>query len=332
MSKEIFSGVWISWEVQTRNRSMASAIGIPLKELISDKPRLFRYMILLWRTTILLWNYRGKRVFVQNPSIVLAFWAVCLKSIFRIKVIVDFHNSGLFPLEGRSSVLLAISCFICRKADLSIVTNKSLSEVVQQRGGVPIVITDPLNNDEFYGKVDPQESGRNYLLFVCSWAEDEPWDEVLKAVEVHENSTKILVTGNYRKCLSEKDISKFTDSIQLLGFVDREEYVRVLQGARAMVDLTTRDHCLVCGAYEAVAAEVPLLLTDSEVNREVFHKGAVYTANDAASISEAIKRVNENYQALKDEVRSFKSDYSAESERQIQELKAKLQPVKDEVA
>jgi len=303
---------------------MASALGVPLQELISNKPRFFRYAILLFRTTHLLWRYRGKHVFVQNPSIVLAFWAVCLKPVLRCKVIVDFHNSGLFPLEGRSRLLLSISRFICRRANLSIVTNTSLARVVKERGGEPSVVTDPLNEEEFSSETNSQSMELDYFLFVCSWAEDEPWEEVLKAVTMTENPVKILVTGNYKRCLSEKDISTLPEGVKLLGFIDREDYIGALQGARLMVDLTTRDHCLVCGAYEAVAAEVPMLLTDTVVNREVFYSGAVYTANDAKSIAEALDRANENYSKLKRDVRTFRSEYRSQSNQQIDGLKVRL--------
>jgi len=326
MSKMVPLGVWISWEIQTRNRSMASALGVPLYELISDRTRLVRYAILLCRTTALLWRYRRQWIFVQNPSIVLAFWTLLIKPFLGLKVVVDFHNSGLFPLEGRSRALMAISSLICRWADLSIVTNSGLAQVVEARGGRAFIVTDPLNETEFAGGQLTKESPSEYLLFVCSWAEDEPWHEVLEAVQKNSRVSRLMVTGNYKKRLSQESINNLPDKVQLLGFVDRNDYIQLMQNALVMVDLTTRKDCLVCGAYEAVAAEVPLLLSDSDVNREVFTGGAIYTLNDSDAIADAMGYALENISTLKSEVKAFKVDYLQRSEHQIGRLKEQLQP------
>lgn len=327
MKNALKLGPWISWEVQTRNRSMASALGVPLVELLSSRPRLLRYAILMWKTTCLLWRYRGHWVFVQNPSIVLATWTLCLKPVLGLKVVVDFHNSGLFPLEGKSRLLLMISRLTCRWADLSVVTNSSLAEVVENRKGRACIVTDPLNEEEFFPIEAPQTDRAPYLLFVCSWSEDEPWEQVLEAVKHTVEPFTLNVTGNYKKRLSSLAAEALPGNVKLLGFVEREEYIRCLQGASLMLDLTNRDHCLVCGAYEAVAAEVPMLLSDTKVNREVFPKGAVYTENQAKPIAKAIDEALQAYAVLSNEVKAFKAEYRNHSQQQIGQLKAQLQKI-----
>jgi len=324
MKEPIGLGPWITWEVQTRNRSMSSVLGVPLVELLSDKPRLIRYMILTGRTISILWRYRGCWVFVQNPSIVLAFVAVVLKPLLRHKLVVDFHNSGLFPLEGKSRLLTAVSRFICRRADLSIVTNASLAKEVEERGGEACVVTDPLNESEFMPAATDSSYTSNYLLFVCSWADDEPWEEVLEAIRHVHAPVELWATGNYKKRLSEKAVGELPEQVRLLGFVGRGDYIRVLQQVRLVIDLTTRNHCLVCGAYEAVSAEVPMLLSDTSVNRETFPRGAVYTLNEPKAIAHAINQAIEDYTELKKDVQAFKLDYKKRSRHQIDALEARL--------
>jgi len=41
-------GIWITWERQPRNVSMAKLLNIPLHELIVNQPRIIKYPILLF--------------------------------------------------------------------------------------------------------------------------------------------------------------------------------------------------------------------------------------------------------------------------------------------
>jgi len=81
---------------------MSTLVGIQLYELTSKKSRLAKYPGLIVKTIRIIRKHQLKTIFVQNPSIVLAFLAVCLKSILNLTVIVDAHNAGTYTLKGRS--------------------------------------------------------------------------------------------------------------------------------------------------------------------------------------------------------------------------------------
>ena len=66
--------------------------------------------------------------------------------------------------------------------------------------------------------------------------------------------------------------------------------------------LTTADHTLTCGAYEAVAVGTPMVLSETTAIRSYFSKGAVYAAPTAQGIAAAIAAAGEQLQRLSNEV------------------------------
>ena len=59
----------------------------------------------------------------------------------------------------------------------------------------------------------------------------------------------------------------------------------------ATIDLTTRENCLVCGAYQSIAAGKPMVLSKTRALQTFFPAGAVYTDNSAADIRRCIEKV-----------------------------------------
>lgn len=311
---------WFTWEVQPRNRSMARVLGIELYELISNKPRVVKYFILVTKTLRIIFSKRIHVIYAQNPSIVLSFLSVWVRLIFNKRLVVDAHNAGIYPLEGRSKILNAIAQFIIRNSDITIVSNKHLAKVVSSFGGVPFVLPDPIPALHHSAAPPNLAAQEQYVLFICTWAADEPYYEVIAAAQ-DTQQLSIFITGNHKNKLPADYIKQLPANVRLLGFVSEEDYIQYFSNALAVIDLTTRDNCLVCGAYEAAALGVPAILSDSEVNREVFNEGFVYTNNCAADIATAIQVAITHRDVLVVDINQFRQKHIEFVEGQISELK-----------
>jgi hypothetical protein len=318
--KNSTNAAWITWEIQVRNRSMSKVLGVPLYEVLSKKSRWLKYPELLFETIKIIVNNKVKVLFVQNPSIVLSFLAIVLKPILNLTVIVDAHNSGIFPLEGKSKVLNFFARYICRRANYTIVSNSYLADFVTKWLGNPLVVPDPVP-DFSHHKKNMSTRSKPYFLFICTWAADEPYDEIIKSARSLDDTIDIYVTGNYKKKLSTTQLAELPKNLTLLGFVSESDYINYFRGALAVIDLTTRDNCLVCGAYEAVALGVPALISDSRINREIFYKGFAYTGNSAPEITENILDVIENNKKLRTEINYFKDIYIADHTEKIDQIR-----------
>jgi glycosyltransferase involved in cell wall biosynthesis len=310
--------IWVTWEKQRRNYSMSIQLGAKLIELDLHLSRWLRYPVLIIKTLVVFIKERPAITFVQNPSLLLTFLAVTYGRVFKVPTIVDAHNAGLYPLEGSSLLLNRLASFLLRWSDLTIVTNRVLAEYVTSLGGRAFIMPDPM--PEVASKVaSPQLRAGFNILFVCSWAEDEPYLDVMRAAKLLDNDVSIYITGNSRN--REKGLSEgLSSNVELTGFVSEVEYLALLNACDAVMVLTSRDDCMLCGAYEAVAAGKPLVLSGSEVLRHYFDSGCVYTTNDIDDVARAIASLKENYQALQKDIRHLHEVKLKENERLLSEL------------
>ncbi len=284
--------VWVTWERQIRNQSMSARLGADFFQILYEHSRTIRYIKSTLKTLKIFYTNRHSDIFVQNPSIVLSFIAVIFKKIFGIRLIIDAHNSGVFPAKK----LQFLADFVNRSADYVIVTNDGLAEYVRKIGGSPVILPDPL--PRIVTRKD--ESSRwNVLthpsaLVICSWASDEPYCEVILAANSLPDVT-FYITGN-SKGRETNCNSSLPKNIVLTGFVSENDYHILLENADIIVDLTTREDCLVCGAYEAISVGKPLVLSNTRALRNYFGDFAAYVDNDAESICAGIQAILRNYQ------------------------------------
>lgn len=322
----VVAAAWITWEVQVRNRSMARLLRADLFECLTDRPRFMRYCILGWQTFSVFSSRKYTLIFVQNPSIVLSLLGVMLGALFGITVVVDAHNGGLFPVEGRSRILGLLAKFVARRADLNIVSNRYLEKTVQQWGGRAFVMRDPLPDIgvEYAGLKAVNWSRRAFdVLFVCTWARDEPFHEVLTAAAQNPEVT-FVVTGNYKKALSAQMVAQLPGNVILTGYVSETCYRRLLYASKVVMDLTRRDHCLVCGAYEAIAVQRPCIVSDTAVNRDSFSDGFVFTKNTSVAITSAVKQSLKQREQLMQGVLHVKMQFVREQAIVVERLRQRL--------
>ena len=295
--------IWITWEHHIRNISLCDRLDAKLYELALPKNRFFRYLKAIYLTTKILWKNKKNIIITQNPSLILSLQATLLKPFFCYKLIVDAHNAGIFPRENRSRTLTLIANYIIRNADLVIITNQALANRVATIGGRGVILPDPLPK-LFSAKNDLRKKNiRPYILFVCTWAEDEPYFEVFNAASCMPE-VDIYVSGNSkgREKLYNQELPS---NIKLTGFLPDSEYRSLLSNAHIVIDLTTRDDCLVCGAYEAVAAERPFILSDSKALKAYFSMGGMHVDNSATAIASATKAILKDYDFYINEVTNF---------------------------
>src|SRR6185437_10192477 len=101
-----------------------------------------RYLLLGARTLRLFVRRQPDVVVVQNPSLMLAAFALVLRRVLRYRLIVDAHNEAVQPFKNRQRWFAWLSRCVVRGADLTIVTNRHLAEQVVQQGGRPFILPD----------------------------------------------------------------------------------------------------------------------------------------------------------------------------------------------
>lgn len=310
--------IWISWEEHRRTTELCSALGIPLYTFTFRGKKPLRYIVLSLRTVRKLMAERPDLLFVQNPSLALSLLGTAYKSIFGKKLIVDAHTSGVFPFDGKYASLNFICRYIHKKADLTIVTTNYLKNAVEKNKGRGFVLQDRLPN------ISPRKSiklkGDRNILYICSFSWDEPYKEVIEAAAKMGKEVCVYITGDFRKS-SGIFPERLPENVILTGFLPEEEYLSLLSSADVLIDLTTREHCLLCGAYEAVALGKPFIISKTNALMEYFSKGCIYAENTVEGIAEAILTALSRQEALQGEVKEFRGTLQASWEEKFAHFK-----------
>ena len=312
--------LWVTWERQIRNHSMASALGANLYEITSDKGRFLRYISCVSKTFFLLWREKPTVVICQNPSIILTVLLLLLRKIFHFRVVIDAHFGGIDAGNG-SNASQSLLDWCNRTANLVIVTNDNHASQVRALDGRAFICPDPLPDLSEYNKNQTEVPKKIFLI--CSYDIDEPFREVFKAAGILESEGfKLFASGNYRKVgIAPEQFSH----VQLLGFVSIQEFYEHLFTAQLVIDLTDNDDCLVCGAYEALEAGKPLILSKKRALQEYFTGGTIFTENRSPEIVSALRNAYDDRRQLAEDSRLWVVQARKAMDERINTLKSILE-------
>jgi glycosyltransferase involved in cell wall biosynthesis len=311
------NGIWISWENHRRNKGISKALGFELYEIVCNRcPKMYRYFISIFKTIKIILNAKPNVVIVQNPSKVLVYLVLLFRKIGNYKVIVDAHNRGIFPREGKSKLFMYMSRYFQKCADLTIVTNDNLKSIVEKNHGKAFVLPDriPEVPDVSLTRLE----GKINIVFICTFDVDEPYLEVISAVTDISECVYIYITGKYEGKINDNILKK---NINLLGYIPENKYWSFLLSSDIIIDLTLREDCLVCGAYEGIAVKKPLILSDTKATRSYFRKGCVYVKPNAVSIRSGIMLAIERMNQLTEEIDELKFQLSIDWDKKLLNLK-----------
>jgi glycosyltransferase involved in cell wall biosynthesis len=143
-------------------------------------------------------------------------------------------------------------------------------------------------------------SGPLRATLISTFKADEPIEKVIRAVLCTALPYTLAITG---KRSGAGELLRYEgEKIRFTDFLPQEEYEALLRGSDLIIDLTTHQNCLVCGAYEGLSLGIPLLLSDSPASREYFPLGCLYTDNTVQGVQCALERFFEHRLQLSQEI------------------------------
>jgi glycosyltransferase involved in cell wall biosynthesis len=300
--------VWIAWERHRRSRELSSAFDAELIEVVSALGRPWKYPVLFWQTIACIALRRPAVVFAQCPSVLLGVIAALLRRLFGFTLVLDLHNECVEPCNYSSRAYVAAIKWMWRASDVCVVTNHALAEVIGTKARHVCILPDRIPDFDLPEAITPPATSPMTVVFICTFAPDEPYTEVIAAarllpeVEVH-------VTGNPRGAALPNPLPA---NVRLRGYLPEREYEDLLRCATVIVDLTSLENCLVCGAYEAVALEKPLVTSDTAALKQHFRRGTVYTKHTPEGLAAAVDRAVRQRHELVVEMRQLRESLGKE--------------------
>jgi len=266
-------------------------------------------MILSIRTAWFLALQRPSIVFCQNPSLALVCLCCLLKKILGFVLVADRHSNFKLDTLHASNVKMKLfhllSKWSTKCADLTIVTNNPLKKLVDTWGGRGFVLSDALPSLETgnFGEL----RGKFNVVFICTYADDEPYHHVLEAASLLHENIIIYVTGNPPKNILKQC---FSSNVVITGFLPQKKYDQLLASSDLIIDFTTLEWCLVCGAYEAIVLEKPLITSNTNALQGLLKDCAVYSNHDPGDIASKIQQVLNNKDFYSNKMNKFKKKYA----------------------
>jgi glycosyltransferase involved in cell wall biosynthesis len=294
--------IWISWQRHRRTEGLASRLNIDLYVFESRLNRLLKHPWFCLRTLLLLSRVKPETLIVQNPSLILTLLTVFVKPIFNYKLIVDAHNIGVYRFPESNFIFDILYKFVHKYSDFTVVTNASLSRIIEINGGRPLILPDniPDLSSRFKITSGPLDH-KNNVVFICSFSPDEPYLNVFEAFCQLGDDYHLFVTGKFEKVVG---IDRYFEcsNITFTGFVSEQKYIDLLGRSDLVIDLTEMDDCLVCGSYEAISLGVPLLLSDTTANRNYFKSVIPLSLHDIYSIKKSVVRTVNDSDKLRNSI------------------------------
>jgi glycosyltransferase involved in cell wall biosynthesis len=286
--------LFVTWTANsTRSEGLARALGAELVSSPWSHPRQPKGVkIAGWVRSAFLTLRRVRRVPRGGLVVVMAppVFAPLVSQLCRrrgVALAIDMHSGALDDPKWRWSFPLMRR--LLRRSDAVIVTTPEvLRGLVPPRTEVVTIVDPtlaakepPANGPGRLASKSPARS-REYVLFPASGESDEPIDAVAEAAAVLTGEIDIVVTGRQPARLS-------STALKLTGFVSKQEYRDLLEGAALVLALTTREATNQRAACEALQSMRPLVCSATRMLQETYGGAAVFTAPHRDAIAAAIR-------------------------------------------
>ena len=300
------TALWIAWSFHRRTQGLCEAFELPLYIVQSRFTGPLRWIELALKTLRLLVKARPGTLFVQNPSLALTTLVLTCRPVFGYFLVVDAHNEGVRPFDRPYGFVRWLTRRILRSANLTIVTNDALAKDVSDAGGRSITLPDRLPVIPDTGPDTPPRYTTPDVAVVATFRKDEPIDAIMTAAS-NMPDVRFAMSGPAAQYRGAHD--SIPANVELTGFLPEPEYWRLLDESAVVCDLTLKPDCLVCGAYEALAAEKPMVLSDNPATRDIFAPAAVLTGSKPAEIESAIRRALSDRERLEAGAQALKESF-----------------------
>jgi glycosyltransferase involved in cell wall biosynthesis len=261
---------------------------------------IFKYLSQTFKTLAILFRHRPNVVLVMTPPVVACVPVWIYAKLTGTQYVIDAHSGAFIDERWKSTLFL--HKFFSRAAAATVVTSEYLAGIVQGWGGKTKIVTDvPVC---FAAPTAVKLKPAVNMMFVSTFTRDEPLDIFLRSAALTPD-VQFHVTGR----LKDADPTLVAGSPQNVRYTDylsNSEYVGLLLASDAVICLTTADHTMQRGAYEAVYLGKPVITSDFRILRDSFHIGAVYVQNTPQSIAEGVHEMKRNLSRYQTEVAALR--------------------------
>jgi len=275
----------------------------------------FKYLSQSFKTLKALFRHRPRVVLVMTPPVFACIPVWIYSKFTRARHIIDAH-SGAF-LDRRWTSILFLHKFFSRHAALTLVTSPFCAELVSGWGANTKIVSDvPVCFEE---PRHPKLGGRMNMTFIGTFTRDEPLMEFLSAASQFQD-IQFYVTGRLKDA-SPDVLNAAPKNVVFTDFLSNADYVGLLLASDAVICLTTEDHTMQRGAYEAVYLGKPVITSNFDLLRKSFHAGTIHVGNSPEEIALGIREMKQDLRKYQREVQQLRAEKLQRWDKVEQDLK-----------
>jgi glycosyltransferase involved in cell wall biosynthesis len=257
---------------------------------------LVRYV---WQSIYTLWilfRKRPKTIIVMAPPLPLVALAWIVSKLTQARLVIDAHT-GVFN-DPKWAWTIGTFLWFARRSTATIVTSRQLVDKLEQAGVKAISLHDPPITLSLKTRTDvaSDELVKESVIAPCSFSSDEPIHAIIAAAKELPSVT-FYITGRTPKGFSASSLNIPTN-VTFTGYLPDEAFHNLLRSAGMVLALTTRELTMQRAGYEALAYHKPLLTSNTQVLRDYFTQGTVFTSPHPADIRAGVLECLENRDSL----------------------------------
>jgi glycosyltransferase involved in cell wall biosynthesis len=303
-----------------------------------------QYVKLFVKTIFILRKERPEVIFCQLPPIFSALAAITYKyfASSMSDIVIDMHTAAF---SKPWSYFKRLNKWVMKRSYLIIVTNSELREdipiefraktmVLEDR--IPDIQSPQETKDNNISEVKYAENLERRrrgdqdnlacssfkIAIISSFSPDEPLEEVLASASAKPEIT-FYITHDVSRA-NKEILAKKPDNVILTGFLEYNDYLSLLAKVDAIMVLTTRDKTMLCGAYEAVAFQKPLITSNFGPLKRYFYKGTIYVDNSVDEIQRAIDTVVKRAEEMTKDISCLRRERTKEWNQKFAELESQI--------
>ncbi len=259
-------------------------------------------------------------IFVQFPPTPALYCVALYSMLSGSKYVMDCHNS---MINSHWSKWIFAKRLLSR--GLVIVHNDHIAEQVRNEMGLsPVVLRDGIMNIRSTTKENAHFlknlglSPKNYVLLPWTFSPDEPVQEAIDAARMLPEINFVMTW--YKEKMSPDLLKSLPRNLVLTGFLPEDDFNFLFSSAGVALVLTRWESTQLSGMQEAMAFEVPAVVSDLQTTRFLYKDAPVYVNNDPESIAEGVQNAFRNKNELAMKMGRLKMGTKEEFEKQIATL------------
>ena len=317
-----------------RADELASSIGAErISVTFLYGPRYFaplRYLVLFFRTLLILFRKRPRIVYAQNPPVFCPLTCLLYCDLTATRLVIDHHSIWRVKTLGRgpvSRLIGMLEAIVARRAYANTAPHRFWAQQLAAVGAQRVIVVHDFveRNPRLRSETLRSEYSDGSLIAISSHGGHplERMEEEAVAVGRVEG-VKLLITGPTAKLENRLSASTLPRNVRYLGFLERETYEQLKASSDMAINITDEPYTLSHVLLEFAASALPIISSRQEAVEDFFGDSLLYVGSSNPDvIAEQVttfkdERVRTQY---KQRIMTRYSQLEASNKAQIESLR-----------